>query len=75
MRLRAQIVVDINAEDYVTAAEHQKSLEQLLGYVRGQYPNAQLSIRERRERKAEVLPSTQDGHLVAIDRARIVRRS
>lgn len=73
--MRAQIVVDFNAEDYVAAAEHQRTLEQLLHHVRGQYPNAQVSIRERRERKAEALPATQDRHLVAIDRARTARRS
>jgi hypothetical protein len=75
MRLRAQIVVDFNAEDYVEAATHQRTLEQLLDHVRGQYPNAHVSIRERRERKAEALSAIQDSHLVTIDRARSARRS
>ena len=51
MKLRAQIVVDIDAENYVEAAEHQRQLEVFLEQVRARYATAQLLIRERRERK------------------------
>jgi len=53
MRLRAQIIVDIAAGDFVEAAEHQKFLEQYLKSVRTRYPDAKLSMRERRERVAD----------------------
>ena len=52
MKLRAQIVVDIDAENYVEAAEHQRHLELFLEHVRARYATAQLQMRERRERKA-----------------------
>lgn len=74
MKLRAQIIVDINAEDYVAAADHQRSLEELLTRVRGQYPNAQLSIRERRQRAIES-EMARDNHLITMARARAGRRS
>ncbi len=50
MRLRAQIIIDINADDYIKAADHQKRLCQFLEKIREQYPRATLSMRERRER-------------------------
>jgi hypothetical protein len=56
MKLRAQIVVEIDAVDYAVAAEHQRYLELLLEHVRTRYATAQLQIRERRERAAH-LPS------------------
>ena len=74
MKLRAQIVVDINAEDYVAAAEHQRSLEELLTRVRAHYPNAQLSIRERRQRAVDG-PVALDSQLITMARARVARRS
>ncbi len=56
MKLRAQIVVDIEAANYAEAAEHQRHLELLLENLRARYPTAQLQIRERRERKAHLAP-------------------
>lgn len=53
MRLRAQITLEFDAADYIDAAEHQRSLEEHLQRVAGDYPNARLAIRERREREAE----------------------
>jgi hypothetical protein len=50
MRLRAQITLDIDADDYVNAAEHQRVLEEFLEKLAQRYPNAKLLIRERRER-------------------------
>jgi len=55
MRLRAQIVVDIDADDYVEAAEHQNTLQRYLTDIQSRYPNASLSMRERRERKHDSL--------------------
>ncbi len=52
MKLRAQIVIDIDAVDYAEAAEHQRQLESLLEQVRTRYATAQLQMRDRRERKA-----------------------
>jgi hypothetical protein len=55
MRLRAQIVVDIDAGDYVEAAEHQSALQHYLEEIQERYPNASLSMRERRERRHDGL--------------------
>ena len=55
MRLRAQIVVDIDAADYVEAAAHQGALERHLKQIQQIYPNASLSMRERRERRHDAL--------------------
>jgi hypothetical protein len=61
MRLRAQIVVDIDADDYVEAAEHQSSLQRYLTEIQTRYPNASLTMRERRERRHDGLtgPSSE----------------
>ena len=48
--MRAQITVDIDADDYVNAAEHQRLLEEYLEKITARYPSAKLLIRERRER-------------------------
>lgn len=55
MKLCGQISVELNVGDYVEAADHQKRLEDLLRQVRAAYPEATLSMRERRERKALAL--------------------
>ena len=55
MRLRAQIVVDIDADDYVEAAEHQSALQHYLTEIQTRYPNASLTMRERRERRHDGL--------------------
>ena len=59
MKLRAQIVVDIDAGNFVEAAEHQRQLELLLEDVKVRYATAQLQIRERRERNAPLAPEAQ----------------
>jgi hypothetical protein len=59
MKLRAQIVVDIDAGNFVEAAEHQRHLESLLEGIRTRYATAQLQIRERRERNAHLAPEAQ----------------
>lgn len=55
MRLRAQIIVDIDADDYVEAAEHQSTLQRYLTEIQARYPSASLSMRERRERRHDGL--------------------
>jgi hypothetical protein len=57
MRLRAHITIDIDAADFVTAAEHQRRVEQLLAVVRQDYANANLELRERRERSEPMAES------------------
>lgn len=53
MRLRAQIVVDLNAGNYIEAAEHQSLLQEFLKGLQNRYPKASLTIRERRERRGD----------------------
>ncbi len=60
MRLRAQIVVDIDANDYVEAAGHQSMLQGYLEEIQARYPNASLSMRERRERRHDGLAAAPD---------------
>jgi hypothetical protein len=55
MKLCGQISVELNVGDYVEAADHQKRLEEILRQVRAAYPDATLSMRERRDRKALAL--------------------
>jgi hypothetical protein len=50
MRLRAQIVIDIDAGDFSEAAGHQKRLERLFQAVRSEYDQAHLEFRQRRQR-------------------------
>lgn len=50
MRLRAQITIDIEAADFVDAADHQRRLEQLVRSIKSEYEQAALLLRERRER-------------------------
>jgi len=63
MKLCGQISVELNVGDYVEAADHQKRLEDILRQVRAAYPDATLSMRERRERKALALTRAPMGGL------------
>lgn len=73
MRLRAQFTVEIEVEDYVEAAEHQRAVEGLFHDVRQRYSNAEMSFRPVREisgrRSPAVRPSTvkSTGRLSAYD--------
>ncbi len=51
MKLRAQFVVDVAADDFVQAADHQKRLAAFLETLKEQYASATLTIRERRKPK------------------------
>jgi hypothetical protein len=50
MKLRANVTIEFDAEDYVDAAKHQHVLEQFLQHIIEKYSDAKLVIRERRER-------------------------
>jgi hypothetical protein len=60
MRLRAQIIVDIDARDYVEAAEHQNTLQRYLDAIKANYPGATLNMRERRERRHDGIAGAAD---------------
>jgi len=55
MKLCGQISIELNVDDFVEAADHQKRLEGLLRLIRDSYPDATLAMRERRQRKALAL--------------------
>jgi len=48
MKLRAQIVIDVDAEDFVQAAEHQVRIETFLREIKPAYPGVVVTFRERR---------------------------
>lgn len=53
MKLWGQISVELTVGDYVEAADHQRRLEDILRQVKEAYPEAVLSMRERRQRKSQ----------------------
>ena len=57
MKLRAQITIDIMAEDFRDAAEHQARIETLMRAVRREYEQAGLEFRARRERPSRTAPA------------------
>lgn len=61
MELRAQIIVDISASDFVQAADHQSRLTGFVQELKTHYPEVQLVIRERRDRKPDpsALPNAE----------------
>ena len=52
MMLCGQISIELTVDDFVEAADHQRRIEDLLARVRESYPEATLTMRERRQRKA-----------------------
>jgi hypothetical protein len=50
MRLAGQISVSLDVETFVEAGNHQKVLEEFLGALQERYPDAALTIKQRRER-------------------------
>jgi hypothetical protein len=53
IQLRAEIVIEFDAEDYIEAAAHQRRLAQALAELKVEYPRTKLSIKERRDRGAK----------------------
>lgn len=69
MRLRAQILLDIDADDYVDAAKHQSCLEKYVRDIQTRYPDACFSIKERRQRKHDdAVPALSQANLRIIPR-------
>lgn len=58
MKLRAQFVVDVTADDFVEAAEHQRRLAEFLQSLKTQYACATLTIKERRQPKIALQPTS-----------------
>jgi hypothetical protein len=54
--LRAQVIIDLKANDFASAADHQRSIEDLMTAIRARYPEAALEFRERRPRPPRALP-------------------
>jgi hypothetical protein len=50
IHLRAEIVVEFDAADFLEAASHQSRLAKIVAELKETYPAAKLSIRERRNR-------------------------
>jgi hypothetical protein len=48
LRLRAQITIDIEADDFVAAADHQKRVEGFIDGIREVYADTNLVLKERR---------------------------
>lgn len=73
MKLRAQITVDVDADDYISAAEHQKRLEDLFHNLQRDYEHAELEFKTRRGGVAPRSKSTPhpvrraSGHLHAYE--------
>jgi len=55
-KLRAIITFEIEAGDFVAAAEHQRRLEDLMDMLRREYPTAELEMRERRRARLSAPP-------------------
>jgi hypothetical protein len=49
MKMRANFLVEVDAPDFIGAADHQRSIEALFEVVRSKYPFAQLSFKAVRE--------------------------
>jgi hypothetical protein len=50
IRLRAEIVIEFDAADFLEAASHQSRLAQIVAELQKDYPAVKLGIRERRDR-------------------------
>ena len=48
MRLMAQIKVELDSEDFIEAADHQRRFQEFYEIVRKEYDTAELEFRERR---------------------------
>lgn len=65
MQIKAEIVIEIEAADFIEAADHQRLVQDIHRTVQASYPQAALHLRERRERpksntgKPPVLPASR----------------
>lgn len=51
--LRATITIDVEAADYLEAAEHQKRIEAHMAEIRSDFPGAAMLLNERRRPAVE----------------------
>jgi hypothetical protein len=51
LRLRVAFTIDIDAEDFIAAAEQQRVLQAFEAQLREVYPQAAMNIKERRQRR------------------------
>lgn len=65
LRLRAEITIDLDAADFLEAAEHQRRIEQLIESVRREYNQATFAFRPRRgpRNKKAVSGAQRDGEI------------
>ena len=49
MKLRAQFVLEMDAQDYVAAADYQRRMELLAQALQSEFGRVDFSLRERRE--------------------------
>lgn len=56
MKLRAQITIDIDVDDFIEAADHQRRVSLIAASVRREYAQADLVFRQRRERSGRLHP-------------------
>jgi hypothetical protein len=62
IRLRAEIVIEFDAADFLEAASHQSRLAKVVADLQQEYPAAKLGIRERRNRgpkEVELRPTSR----------------
>lgn len=52
MKLKSVITIDMEADDFVAAAEHQRQMEAIIDNIHNLYPQAILEVSERRPRGA-----------------------
>jgi hypothetical protein len=60
LTLRTQITIEVSAQDYVEAAEHQRRAEALFAAVSAQYPAAAFSFHHVRPKAAARAEDTRD---------------
>jgi hypothetical protein len=51
LKLRVAFTIDIDAEDFIAAAEQQRVLQAFEAQLREVYPQAAMKIKERRQRR------------------------
>jgi hypothetical protein len=61
LKLLGRISVSFDVESFIEAGDHQTVLESVLATVRERYPNAALSITQRRERRDLGLAAARPG--------------
>lgn len=63
MKLRAQITIDLQVQDYIEAAEHQRRISLIAERVRADYAQAELEFRQRRDRPSSTARPPAQGRV------------